>query len=79
MFVCSFEGVWDGRKSFERIVRIMSLMSGRSIVFAYMMREWLSGGALPSQGEGRGFESRLALISPLAVCQRAFSLLFISL
>ena len=26
------------------------------------MREWLSGGASPSQGEGRGFESRLALI-----------------
>ena len=25
------------------------------------MREWLSGGASPSQGEGRGFESRLAL------------------
>ena len=25
------------------------------------MREWLSGGASPCQGEGRGFESRLAL------------------
>ena len=24
-------------------------------------RQWLSGGASPSQGEGRGFESRLAL------------------
>ncbi len=47
-------------------------MSGRSIVFAYMMREWLSGGALPSQGEGRGFESRLALTSLLMVCQELF-------
>ena len=26
------------------------------------MREWLSGGASASQAEGRGFESRLALI-----------------
>ena len=25
------------------------------------MREWLSGGVSPCQGEGRGFESRLAL------------------
>ena len=27
------------------------------------MREWLSGRASPCQGEGRGFESRLALFS----------------
>ena len=27
------------------------------------MREWLSGGASPCQGEGRGFESRLALLN----------------
>ena len=26
------------------------------------MREWLRGGASPCQGEGRGFESRLALV-----------------
>ena len=26
------------------------------------MREWLSGGASPCQGEGRGFDPRLALI-----------------
>ena len=26
------------------------------------MREWLSGGVSPCQGEGRGFESRLALL-----------------
>lgn len=26
------------------------------------MREWLSGIASPCQGEGRGFDSRLALI-----------------
>ena len=28
---------------------------------AHKMREWLSGGAPPCQGGGRGFESRLAL------------------
>ncbi len=28
------------------------------------MREWLSGGASPCQGEGRGFDSRLALWDP---------------
>ena len=29
------------------------------------VREWLSGGVSPCQGEGRGFESRLALVKPL--------------
>ena len=29
----------------------------------YLMHEWLSGGVSPCQGEGRGFESRLALLS----------------
>ena len=29
---------------------------------AHKMREWLSGGAPPCQGGGRGFESRLALL-----------------
>ena len=29
--------------------------------FILFMREWLSGGVSPCQGEGRGFESRLAL------------------
>ena len=34
------------------------------------MREWLRGGASPCQGEGRGFESRLALVceSPESQC-----------
>ena len=33
------------------------------------MREWLSGRASPCQGEGRGFESRLALlIKDLSLC-----------
>ena len=27
------------------------------------MREWLSGGVSPCQGEGRGFESRLVLFT----------------
>lgn len=30
------------------------------------MREWLSGGVSPCQGEGRGFESRLALFLMVA-------------
>ena len=30
------------------------------------MREWLSGGVSPCQGEGRGFESRLALCCSIA-------------
>ena len=45
------------------VARIMLLMSlSQGIVLHFRMREWLSGGASPSQGEGRGFESRLALI-----------------
>ena len=45
------------------IARMMLLMSlNQGIVLHFRMREWLSGGASPSQGEGRGFESRLALI-----------------
>ena len=33
------------------------------------MREWLSGGVSPCQGEGRGFESRLALFYWLEVLE----------
>ena len=54
------------------IARMMLLMNNRSIVFAYTMREWLSGGASPSQGEGRGFESRLALLKPPEFDQEVF-------
>ena len=32
-------------------------------IIQYDMREWLSGGVSPCQGEGRGFESRLALFA----------------
>ena len=31
----------------------------------YNMREWLSGGAPPCQGGGRGFDPRLALLKAL--------------
>ena len=31
------------------------------VIDARHMREWLSGGASPCQGEGRGFDPRLAL------------------
>ena len=50
----------------------MLLMNNRSIVFAYTMREWLSGGVSPCQGEGRGFESRLALLKPPEFDQEVF-------
>ena len=52
----------------------MLLMNNRSIVFAYTMREWLSGGVSPCQGEGRGFESRLALLKPPEFNQEVFCL-----
>ena len=39
---------------------LISFRSGHCFLY-FRMREWLSGGASPSQGEGRGFESRLAL------------------
>ncbi len=54
------------------------------------MREWLSGRASPCQGEGRGFESRLALTKSLdfqgifcctdmrVVCALVFLVLFIA-
>ena len=38
------------------------------------MREWLSGGVSPCQGEGRGFESRLALLKPPDQIQEVFCL-----
>lgn len=47
--VCGFEGMYPQRE--ERESR------------KEKMREWLSGGVSPCQGEGRGFESRLALFS----------------
>ena len=40
-------------------------MFAKAIVFKnikYNMREWLSGGAPPCQGGGRGFDPRLALL-----------------
>ena len=38
------------------------------------MREWLSGIASPCQGEGRGFDSRLALLKKAVIqnCIAAF-------
>ena len=36
-------------------------VAGSNPVTPMYMREWLSGGAPPCQGGGRGFESRLAL------------------
>ena len=38
------------------------------------MREWLSGGVSPCQGEGRGFESRLALLEKESLSKKAFFL-----
>ena len=44
------------------------------------MREWLSGGASPCQGEGRGFDPRLALlfISAETLVDKEFPLFFCS-
>ena len=39
------------------------------------MREWLSGGAPPCQGGGRGFESRLALLFFIPVMPGFFCVL----
>ena len=36
------------------------------------MREWLSGGVSPCQGEGRGFESRLSRLKPPEFDQEVF-------
>ena len=44
-----------------RMMLLISFMSGHCFLH-FRMREWLSGGVSPCQGEGRGFESRLALI-----------------
>ena len=40
------------------------------------MREWLSGGAPPCQGGGRGFDPRLALILILVITVEIFPQLF---
>ena len=42
------------------VLRVRSCISQLN---QFLMREWLSGGVSPCQGEGRGFESRLALFS----------------
>ena len=43
----------------KRLVRNHDLCA---VLKVYLhLREWLSGGVSPCQGEGRGFESRLAL------------------
>lgn len=42
------------------------------------MREWLSGGASASQAEGRGFESRLALIESQKDGQSIFLAFFVA-
>ncbi len=42
----------------------------------HKMREWLSGGVSPCQGEGRGFESRLALNNKEGIFDRRFLLCY---
>ena len=42
------------------------------------MREWLSGGAPPCQGGGRGFDPRLALTNNKRVMQKSITLLLFS-
>ena len=43
------------------------------------MHEWLSGGVSPCQGEGRGFESRLALSQILKTIADAMVFFFVFL
>ena len=54
---------------------LISFRSGHCFLH-FRMREWLSGGASPSQGEGRGFESRLALSQDLNMVQVFFCVYF---
>jgi hypothetical protein len=42
------------------------------------MREWLSGGVSPCQGEGRGFESRLALKKERTYAKHRFFPFYVS-
>ena len=55
----------------SRFLRI--LLSGKTL---YHMREWLSGRASPCQGEGREFESRLALFQRVSFGCSLFYLIF---
>ena len=50
------EYIWDLRLTKNSSYSIVC------IALLTHMREWLSGGASPCQGEGRGFDPRLALI-----------------
>ena len=43
------------------MIRFLSLQRAKETAESNAMREWLSGGAPPCQGGGRGFDSRLAL------------------
>ena len=54
-----FIGVWSN--GMTEVSKTFSEGSIPSTPAIYFMREWLSGRASPCQGEGRGFESRLAL------------------
>ena len=54
-------------KNFQKIVGNLALMwyYPYCCVEHSNKREWLSGGASPCQGEGRGFDSRLALLADI--------------
>lgn len=45
------------------MIRFLSLQRAKETAESNDMREWLSGGAPPCQGGGRGFDSRLALFT----------------
>ena len=69
--VCGFEGMYHTKNGvWLSLARAPGLGPGGRrfeschpdlTEYLFSMREWLSGGAPPCQGGGRGFESRLAL------------------
>ena len=65
-----------GSAGLERLVWDQEVAGSNPVtpifIIQYDMREWLSGGVSPCQGEGRGFESRLALLKPPEFDQEVF-------
>ena len=58
---CASGSVVEHLLAKERVAGSSPVSRSSNLIFVTFVREWLSGGASPCQGEGRGFESRLAL------------------
>ena len=63
---CILTKVWDQGAEKQTLFEIFVDISARIVYYSFCrqttMREWLSGGAPPCQGGGRGFDPRLALL-----------------